>query len=586
MSSFTQKQNQLHTEPSFNPARATVWESAPGQTHTFPHLSPEIGDEKALRLRRSGRQVFETRSGAIAPTSRGHDFSKVKVYPKTSGSFQSKPTANTPQNVYEQKPDGVANQAMRPPGSPQLQLLRKSGTPRVHVRKLAEQGVSGAERPLPHLSEVQEAFGAEHDLSTVRARVGGAAATASLRMGAAAYTMGERIAFAHEPSVEEAAHEAAHVIQQRRGIHLPNGLGRAGDRHEREADQVARRVEARLPAAPLLGPAPLVRPVAPPVVQRRLIATGTDIADFIALVEPVIGVQLSHDPVTNEITAIATLPTPVTSPTLAATLIGIIDDPLQDAEINFGAHQPRVAVGAYPAAGAGRFQQIDMDDILAIEAGAPGNGIAKLGHEINENYVGHAGAPAGGMAPFGPAHTAGEATESAVASELVMAGNRVASVDVARGPGSITRVQDFETYYLVFDRDRPAPNDSVLSNARQAPKVLVATHVVDQFGTASDAVPATGAANIAAAAADVAANPSATVLIEGFTDDAGLPADNIDLGRRRAQNARAALVAAGVGGGRIHHVGRGEVNFVATNATPAGRASNRRIVISVTRPGP
>ncbi|GAA4721819.1 OmpA family protein [Phytohabitans rumicis] len=112
-------------------------------------------------------------------------------------------------------------------------------------------------------------------------------------------------------------------------------------------------------------------------------------------------------------------------------------------------------------------------------------------------------------------------------------------------------MQDFETYYLVFDRDRPTPTDSVLSNARQAAKVLVSEHTVDQFVTGSDVVPAGGAAAIAAAAASVAATPSATVLIQGFTDDTGTPADNLDLGRRRAGNASANLVAAGVAAGRI-----------------------------------
>lgn len=99
-------------------------------------------------------------------------------------------------------------------------------------------------------------------------------------------------------------------------------------------------------------------------------------------------------------------------------------------------------------------------------------------------------------------------------------------------------------------------------------------------------LPAAGAATITAAAADVAANPSATVLIEGFTDNAGTPAGNVTLGRRRAQNAVAALVAAGLAAGRIHDIGRGAVSFATTNATPAGRATNRRVVIGVTRPGP
>lgn len=44
------------------------------------------------------------------------------------------------------------------------------------------------------------------------------------------------MAFARSPSLHDAAHEAAHVVQQRSGF---RGVGQAGDRHERHADQVA-----------------------------------------------------------------------------------------------------------------------------------------------------------------------------------------------------------------------------------------------------------------------------------------------------------------------------------------------------------
>jgi flagellar motor protein MotB len=38
--------------------------------------------------------------------------------------------------------------------------------------------------------------------------------------------------------------------------------------------------------------------------------------------------------------------------------------------------------------------------------------------------------------------------------------------------------------------------------------------------------------------------------------------------------------------GRVHIEGRGATNFVAANDTPANRALNRRVVITVRRPGP
>ncbi|HEU5056071.1 MAG TPA: T6SS effector amidase Tae4 family protein, partial [Kofleriaceae bacterium] len=44
------------------------------------------------------------------------------------------------------------------------------------------------------------------------------------------------------PDLHTAAHEAAHVVQQRAGVHLSGGVGAAGDSHERHADAVADRV--------------------------------------------------------------------------------------------------------------------------------------------------------------------------------------------------------------------------------------------------------------------------------------------------------------------------------------------------------
>jgi hypothetical protein len=47
------------------------------------------------------------------------------------------------------------------------------------------------------------------------------------------------VAFARSPDLHTAAHEAAHVVQQRGGVQLKGGVGEAGDSHERHADAVA-----------------------------------------------------------------------------------------------------------------------------------------------------------------------------------------------------------------------------------------------------------------------------------------------------------------------------------------------------------
>ncbi|MBL8623388.1 MAG: DUF4157 domain-containing protein [Myxococcales bacterium] len=103
----------------------------------------------------------------------------------------------------------------------------------------AAQGVSGAGGVLPHLETIQRAFGPAHDLSGVRAHVGGAAADAAHAIGAHAYATGNDVAFAASPDLFLAAHEATHVVQQRQGVSLKGAVGQAGDTYEQHADAVA-----------------------------------------------------------------------------------------------------------------------------------------------------------------------------------------------------------------------------------------------------------------------------------------------------------------------------------------------------------
>lgn len=119
------------------------------------------------------------------------------------------------------------------------------------VGSIASAGVAGASAPAPYQSEIQQSFG-RHDISDVRAQVGGDAAAASRAIGAEAYATGDRLAFSQAPDLRTAAHEAAHVVQQRQGISLPGGVGSAGDAHERHADAVADAVVAGRSAEGLL----------------------------------------------------------------------------------------------------------------------------------------------------------------------------------------------------------------------------------------------------------------------------------------------------------------------------------------------
>ncbi len=105
----------------------------------------------------------------------------------------------------------------------------------------ARQGLRNASNPLPHQRRIQASFG-HHDISGVRTETGGAAGRTSERMGALAFTSGNRIGFRADPDLHLAAHEAAHVVQQRRGVSLKNTVGSPGDPYEQQADAAADRV--------------------------------------------------------------------------------------------------------------------------------------------------------------------------------------------------------------------------------------------------------------------------------------------------------------------------------------------------------
>jgi hypothetical protein len=122
-----------------------------------------------------------------------------------------------------------------------------------HAHQTAQEGTSGHAGPLPHLDAIQRSFGRGRDLSAVQAHIGGPAAEATRDLGAEAYTSGEHVVFCSAPSLQTAAHEAAHVVQQRAGVRLVDSRGEAGDPYEQHADEVARQVVAGRSAEGILG---------------------------------------------------------------------------------------------------------------------------------------------------------------------------------------------------------------------------------------------------------------------------------------------------------------------------------------------
>jgi outer membrane protein OmpA-like peptidoglycan-associated protein len=75
-------------------------------------------------------------------------------------------------------------------------------------------------------------------------------------------------------------------------------------------------------------------------------------------------------------------------------------------------------------------------------------------------------------------------------------------------------------------------------------------------------------------------NPGIRVKIVGHTDSDGNDAANMDLSKRRAASVRTSLSRDfAIDAGRIETDGKGETEAVYTNATPEGKAGNRRVEI-------
>jgi peptidoglycan-associated lipoprotein len=78
-------------------------------------------------------------------------------------------------------------------------------------------------------------------------------------------------------------------------------------------------------------------------------------------------------------------------------------------------------------------------------------------------------------------------------------------------------------------------------------------------------------------AADLKANPSRRVRLEGHADERGTREYNLALGERRAQAVERYLQVQGVAAGQMEHISYGEEMPVNTGTTEAAYSDNRRV---------
>lgn len=203
-----------------------------------------------------------------------------------------------------------------------------------------------------------------------------------------------------------------------------------------------------------------------------------------------------------------------------------------------------------------------------------------------------AGRPdAAGQAPAeqdgaAPEDDRAEIPEEAIAAAFAAAADRVAE-RISGDATAFTAVADRERDFLVLEvAPGPGATGAKVAGQRQAARVCVSDGTLDGYAARSATPP--GAGQIATAASDLLAHPLATATIEGFTDDAGKPAENDALSLRRAEEVRAAIIAAapGVPEASVHVAGRGASEFVGPNLVEVDRRRNRRVRIRIEEPAP
>lgn len=125
------------------------------------------------------------------------------------------------------------------------------------------------------------------------------------------------------------------------------------------------------------------------------------------------------------------------------------------------------------------------------------------------------------------------------------------------------------------------------AEAASAPAAAPAAAVVEQVNLSGDALFATDHATLAPTAresldrllSERADHTYSQVSVTGFTDSVGSDDYNLALSKRRAESVAAYLKAHGLKTDSLTVSGRGKADPVASNATPEGRASNRRVEI-------
>jgi OOP family OmpA-OmpF porin len=125
---------------------------------------------------------------------------------------------------------------------------------------------------------------------------------------------------------------------------------------------------------------------------------------------------------------------------------------------------------------------------------------------------------------------------------------------------------------LLFEAVAPAVAGAAAATSRPT---LILTGV--NFETGRSVLTAASYAVLDQVSASLVANPEIRIEIAGYTDSTGSRPMNLRLSMGRAAAVRAYLARRGVSPLRMRAQGYGASGYIAPNATPEGRAKNRRV---------
>ena len=97
------------------------------------------------------------------------------------------------------------------------------------------------------------------------------------------------------------------------------------------------------------------------------------------------------------------------------------------------------------------------------------------------------------------------------------------------------------------------------------------------FNTSSERITTGSFKALNRLAVNLIAHPELQLIIEGYADNTGIPADNLVLSKKRAEAVKAYLIGKGIQNSRVTTLGLGQAKPIANNSTEKGKATNRRV---------